>query len=253
MIAITHSPSPNMDRALRAHAEVTIDVALAIRQHEGYCKMLARAGAVVRTLDVNRVHPDCVFVEDTAIVLDEVAILTSMGAPSRREEPAGIEPELRKYREVVRTAAEATLEGGDVLRVAKKLFVGATARTNAAGIESLAAAVRRYGYQVQAVPIRGCLHLKTACTALPDGTLLINPAWIDPKGLPGFECLAVPDEEPYGANVVLIGKTVCLATAHPKTADMIRKRGFEVEATDISEFAKADGATTCLSLLLTAS
>ena len=110
--------------------------------------------------------------------------------------------------------------------------------------------VRRHGYRVVPVPVRGCLHLKTACTALPDESLLVNPAWLDTPALSGFATLSVPEAEPWAANVALVGTSVCLAAAHPRTAGMIRARGFQVRAVDLSEFAKAEGGVTCLSILL---
>jgi dimethylargininase len=251
MIAITHVPSPHMERAIRTFAEAApVDLAVANHQHEAYRAMLERAGARVLLLDVNREHPDSCFVEDTAVVLAEVAVLTPMGTPARAGEPAGIEPALRRFREVVRVEAPATLEGGDVLRIGKTIFVGATGRTNAAGIDALSGAVARFGYSVRAVPVRGCLHLKTACTALPDGTILVNPAWIDVGELAGFSAVAIDPSEPHGANVALVGDRVCMAAAYPRTRELVEARGFTVDAVDLSEFAKVDGAVTCLSILI---
>lgn len=212
--------------------------------------MLRKCGAEVLTLDVNRDLPDCVFVEDTAIVLDEGAVLASMGTESRRAEPIGLEPELRQYREVHRIEPPATLEGGDVLCVGRTLLVGLSSRTNAAGVAALQAIVRLYEYRVVPVPVRQCLHLKSACCALPDGTLLVNSEWLDLAPLRGFERMAVSELEPWAANVALVGETVCAAAAHVQTAQMIRERGFEVETVDLSEFAKAEGGVTCSSILL---
>jgi dimethylargininase len=250
MLAITHVPSPNMDQCVRTYiGHAPIDYDRAVRQHEAYCRLLRQCGADVRTLDVNRQLPDCAFVEDTAIVLDEVAVLCSMGHPARHAEPAGIEPELRKYREVQRVEAPATIEGGDVLRVGRTLLVGVTARTNPAGVSALQAVARRYGYTVVPVPVQQCLHFKSACTALPDQSLLVNPAWLDLPALRGFKLVSVPDEEPDAANVVVVGPGVIAAASHPRTAEVIRQLGFAVQTLDLSEFAKAEGCVTCLSLL----
>jgi dimethylargininase len=231
-------------------AAAPIDHDRAVLQHQAYCRMLRQCSATVRTLDVNRDLPDCVFIEDTAIVLDEVAVLTSMGAPSRRAEPAGIESELRKYRPVERIELPATIEGGDVLRVGRKLLVGLSSRTNLAGVKALDAIARRFGYEVTPVPVRACLHLKSACAALPDGRLLVNPEWLDARALEGFELVRVLDAEPDAANVLLVGQQVCLPAAHPQTADLVGRLGFTVQTVDVSEFAKAEGCVTCLSLLL---
>jgi dimethylargininase len=249
MFALTHLPSPNMADCLRMHAGPSIDLDLALRQHAGYRRMLERCGAVVETLDTNRHLPDCVFIEDTAIILDEIAILCSMGHPSRRDEPAGIEPHIRRRRDVRRIELPAAIDGGDVLRVGRRLIVGISGRTNAAAIEALASAIHSYGYRVDSVPVTGCLHLKSACTALPDGRLLANAAWLDANALRQYTIVPVPDDEPGAANVAFVGETVCAAAGHAQTEDLIRGLGFRLETADLSEFAKADGCVTCLSLL----
>lgn len=251
MLALTHVPSPRMELGQRTYVgRAPIDHVLAAREHRDYCRLLRECGADVRILDVNRELPDCVFIEDTAVVLDEVAVLASMGTESRRAEPAGVEPELRKHREVRRVEQPAMLEGGDVLRVGRTLLVGLSSRTNRAGVAALGEIARPFGYGVVAVPVRGCLHLKTACTALDDRRLLVNPAWLDLHALQGFDLLRVPEEEPWGANVARIGDRVGLSADHVRTAETIRALGFEVRTIDLSEFAKAEGGVTCLSLLL---
>jgi dimethylargininase len=250
VIAITHVPSPNL-----AQCELTfatrrpIDYELAVRQHAAYCEMLRECGAEVRTLTVNREWPDCVFVEDTAIVLDEVAVLASMGTESRRGEPAGIELELRKYREVRRIELPATIEGGDVVCVGRTFLVGLSSRTNSAGLSALEEIVRCHGYRVMPVPVRDCLHLKTACTPLPDGRLLVNPAFLGMDTLRSFDWVPIPKEEPLAADVALVGSNVCVAAEHGRTAEMIRDLGFAVHTIELSEFAKAEGGVTCLSIL----
>ena len=176
--------------------------------------MLRQCGARV-TLDVNRDLPDSVFIEDTAIVLDEVAVLASTGRAVARAEPAGIEPAVRRYRPVERVESPATLEGGDVLRVGRTLLVGLSSRTNAAGADALRAVAGRFGYAVRPVPVRRCLHLKSACAALPDGRLLINADWLDVTAMREFGLVRVPEEEPHAANAALVGGRVCLSAAHP--------------------------------------
>ena len=252
LVAITHMPSPRMNDAVRTFIDVhAIDLDLAALQHEEYRRVLERAGAEVVVLDANIDHADAVFIEDTAVVLDELAILTSMGAPSRRDEPRAIEPELLRHRSTIaRITAPATLEGGDVLRVGRTLFVGVTARTNVAGVAALRAIASSVGYSVRAVAVDGCLHLKTACTALPDGTMLLNPRWVDARDLSGCDVLHVAEGEPDAANVALVGGRVLMGAAHPRTTELIRARGFEVDVIDLSEFAKAEGCVTCLSILV---
>lgn len=212
--------------------------------------MLEDCGVRVRTLDVNTALPDGVFVEDTAVVLDEVAIMCPLGTPSRQGEAAGIEPELARYRPIVPVEPPATLEGGDVLRIGRTLLVGLSSRTNAAGVEELARIGGRHGYHVRAVPVHGCLHLKTACTALPDHRLIVNPAWIEMAALKDFGQIPIPPAEPWGANVVCLGNAVVAAAENVQTTALIRELGFDVRSVALDEFAKAEGGATCLSLLL---
>jgi dimethylargininase len=250
MLALTHVPSPRMSQCQRtfvSHASVDYDGA--VQQHREYCNALQQCGLTMRTLDVNRELPDCAFIEDTAIVLDELAVLASMGVESRRGEPDGILPELSRHREVHRIEPPAMIEGGDVLQINRALLVGLSGRTNRAGVEAVKAIVHRCGYQVRSVSVQGCLHLKTACTALPDGRLLINPRWLDLDGLSGFELVHVPEEEPWAANVLLAAGRVWMAANHCRTANKVRQLGFEVELLDVSEFVNAEGGVTCLSII----
>ena len=250
MIALTHQPSPNMQACERTFVpHLPIEFSLAVQQHAVYCQALERRGAKVWTLAVNAALPDCAFIEDTAVVLEEVAILCSLGIPSRQAEPAGIEPVLREYRPVERILPPATLEGGDVLRIGRRLLVGQSRRTNAAGIAALSALAGRFGYLVTPIPVHGSLHLKTACTALPDGRLLINPAWLDVAALADFDRIPVTAAEPWGANLCLAGDTVLLPAAHVQTAEIVSRLGFAVQPVEISEFSKAEGGVTCLSLI----
>lgn len=250
MIALTHQPSPNMQACVRTFVPVvSIDAARARQQHQAYCQALTDCGAEVRVLDVNREMPDGAFLEDTAVVLAEVAILCSMGTPARESEPAGLEPVLREYRPVERIPRPATLEGGDVLRVGRRLFVGQSNRTNALGIAALKEVASRFGYQVSAVPVRGSLHLKTACTLLPDGRLLINPNWVNVDSLEELALIPIPREEPFAGNVCLAGQQILLPSAHCQTAELLEQLGFATKPVDISEFSKAEGGVTCLSLV----
>jgi dimethylargininase len=251
MIALVHAPSPNLQACQRTFVPaVPIDFRRALAQHAAYCQALSQLGCEIRVLDSSLPQPDCVFIEDTAVVLDEVAVLGAMGTTSREREPAGIEPVLRTLRKVVRLPPAATLEGGDVLRVERTLLVGLSSRTNAAGAEALSGIAGRYGYEVLPVPVRQSLHLKTGCTALTDGQLLINPAWIPEEALRGFHCLRIPESEPWAANVALVGDAVLMSAESHRTADLIERLGFKVRTVDISEFAKAEGGVTCLALFV---
>jgi len=251
MLALTHLPSKKLQACERTFVpQAEIDYERAVAQHAAYCDVLRTCRTKVVTLDVNVADPDGTFIEDTAIVLDEVAVLCSMGTASRRDEPRAIEPILREHREIMRIDPPATIEGGDVLRVGRTLLVGASCRTNTAGLALFGAIGERYDYRVVPVSVRNCLHLKTACTALPDGRLLINREWVSPASLAGFELIEVPKAEPWAASVCLVNSDVLMDVAHSRTAELIDGFGFRVRSVDVSEFAKAEGGVTCLSLLI---
>jgi dimethylargininase len=250
LMAITHLPSPNLQRGERTYiGNAPIDAALAARQHEAYRNALRACGATVVVLDENRDLPDCVFVEDTAIVLDEIAVMMSMGAESRRREPPAIEAVLAKHRPIERVSLPATIDGGDVVRARRALYVGASPRTNAAGIDALRDIVKPFGYTVTAIPVHGCLHLKSGCSALPDGRFLVNADWIDVSPLPRAALVHVPAGEPWAGDVLAIDSTVIASDAFPETIALLAGSGLDVIPVAVSEFAKAEGGVTCLSLV----
>lgn len=249
-VAITHVPSPKMQDYERTFVDdQPIDLALAREQHEGYRSALRECGCEVTVLDVNTSMPDCVFVEDTALVLDEIAVLMSPGAVSRRREPAGIEPEIAKYRPIARITLPATIDGGDIVVSGREIYVGRSPRTNDAGVSALRDAVAPYGYIVSAVPVHGCLHLKTACSALPDGRFLVNASWIDTAGFDRERLVPVPEDEPWAGDVLVIGEQIIVSDAFPRTIALLGTQGWRVVPVSVSEFAKAEGGVTCLSLV----
>jgi dimethylargininase len=254
LVAITHVPSPNMHAAERTFVDHgdDVDYELALRQHAGYRAALERCGAEIVILDVNRTMPDCVFVEDTAIVLREVAVMMSPGAESRRAEPAGIEPALRPYREIKRIKRPATIDGGDVVVAGRSVYVGESQRTNADGILALRETLAPFGYSVTGVPVHGCLHLKTACSALPDGRFLVNADWIDVSPLPRARLVSVPSDEPWAGDVLVIGNDIIFADTFPQTGQMLGSFGYRTLPVTVSEFAKVEGGVTCLSLVFDA-
>jgi dimethylargininase len=229
-----------------------IDLDIALIQHEAYREALEACGADVTVLGANREMADCVFVEDTAIVLDEIAVMMSPGAESRRREPAGIEPELARYREIRRIVLPATIDGGDVVMSGKRVYVGHSPRTNADGIQALREILRPFGYAVTGVPVTGCLHLKTACSALPDGRFLVNPDWIDVSPLPRGKLLPVPAGEPWAGDVLVIGDQIIASDAFPETIALLGAQDWTVHPVSVSEYAKAEGGVTCLSLVFSA-
>lgn len=253
MHGLIHIPTESLAAGERTFVgRQPIDLSLARRQHAAYAAALAACGVEVHCLDVNSQFPDAVFIEDTAVVFDEVAICARPGAASRRGEVAAIEDVLRRWREVVRVETPVTLEGGDVLRIGRRLWVGHSCRTNRAGVEFLREWGQRLGYQVTGVVVRGCLHLKTACTALPDGRLWVHRPWLDAAALDveASLLLDVPPEEPWGANVLTVGEQVLAAAHHQRSLETLLQMGYRVAGVDLSEFATAEGGATCLSLLI---
>jgi dimethylargininase len=250
MIAVTHKPSPLLNNCeLTFLPSQKIDLDKARIQHNNYCRMLSECGAEVITLDGNVSLPDSAFVEDTAIVLDEIAIVTPMGVSSRQEETELIEKELVKFHLVAKIKPPAKIEGGDVLQIGNNLYVGISSRTNVKGIEALNEIVKLFGYKVFVVKFRGSLHLKTACTALDDETVLINPEWIDSETFKHFKVICVPTDEPFAANILRIGETICIHSEFTKTIESIEKVSYNTKQVDISEFLKAEAGLTCLSLV----
>jgi dimethylargininase len=234
-----------------------IDIGLAVAQHERYEEALRSMGVRVIALPEQPDLPDAVFVEDPLIVTDEVAILTRMGAASRQPEGASLEAAIACYRPVRRLAEPATLEGGDVMRIGRDVFVGLSSRTNAEGIAQLRGILGPSGYRVRAVEVRGCLHLKSACTSLVDekpgdGTILANRGWLDTRALAGYRIVDVAAEEPGAANVLRIGDTVLMPDSFPQTRKIIEAEGLRVLAIDISELMKAEAAITCSSVIFEA-
>lgn len=229
-----------------------IDLALARRQHAAYEQALRDAGCDVRQLAEQPDQPDSVFVEDTVIVLDEAAVITRPGAASRRGETASMAAALGGLRELLHIEPPGTLDGGDVLRLDHVLYVGASARSNAEGIAQLARLVAPFGYRVEAVPLRDCLHLKSAVTRIPGERVLLNPAWVDAGSFPGFAAVAVDPAEPHAANAVQIGEAVIHPASCPRTTDALRKLGIDVRNVDMSETEKAEGGVTCCSVLVAA-
>ena len=251
LIALTRQVSPAIANCeLEFLDRQPIDFGLADEQHRQYQTCLAELGARVEILPPEADLPDSVFVEDPAIVLDDVAVITRMGAASRRGESQSLAHALAAYRKLLRIEDPATLEGGDVMRIGKTLYVGYSRRTNIAGIQQLSALLHPRGYFVVPVEVSGCLHLKTACCYIGDDTVLANRKWMDPDALCGLRILDVP--EPRGANALRIGKTVLLPEAYPRSCELLDRSGFRVRTIDNSELLKAEAGVTCTSLLFEA-
>lgn len=250
LTAITRSVSPAI-----VHCELSfidrkpIDLATARGQHRAYEKLLEKLGARVISLPAEPDLPDSMFVEDPAIVLDELAVMFPLGTETRRREAPSLAEALSPFRKLEYVSLPGTLEGGDVLRVGRKIFVGLTRRSNAEGIRQLAAILAPHNYEVIAVPVTGCLHLKSAVTYLGRNTLLANRAWFDTAPLAGHEWIDVDSAEPHAANALALAGTIIFPASFPRTRARIEARSFSVTSIDISELQKAESGLTCSSLL----
>jgi dimethylargininase len=226
-----------------------IDYELALRQHEKYCDLLRRHDVEVIRLCDSISCPDCCFVEDTAIVVDEVAIITSMGVASRRDELPAVATELAKYRRLVYISPPATIEGGDVLQRGRTIFIGLSTRTNLQGIKELKQILEPLGYCIVPVEVRGSLHLTTACSLIDDETVLLNPRWANPEAFKRLNIIETPEGEDWAANTMRIRNVICLEAAFPRTAQRVQKYHPRIELLDISEFRKAEAGLSCLSII----
>lgn len=250
LMAITRPVSASIQNCeLSFHAREPIDVAKAMAQHKAYEDCLAELGVQIVSLAAEPELPDGVFVEDAAIVVDEIAIIPIMGAPSRRPEVRSVAEMLSRYRPIEFLVAPATLDGGDVLRIGRSVFVGLSKRTNREGIAQVREILGPHGYKVELVEVEKCLHLKSACSYVGNNTLLINRSWIDAARLDEFELIDIPDEEPAGANALLIRDVVIMAASFTQTRALLEGRGFRVRSIDLSELQKAEAGVTCTSLV----
>jgi dimethylargininase len=254
MIAITRQVSPAM-----THCELThlprqiIDIPLASRQHQAYEKALTSLGCTVQSLPAEPALPDSVFVEDAAVVFAEAAIITRPGAISRRPETESIARALLPYRLVRSIESPGTLDGGDVLCVGKKVFIGLSSRSNASAIYQMQSILSPFGYTVQGVGVSGFLHLKSAVTQIAPNMLLINPAWVDGGLFGAVRIVEIDPGEPYAANGLWVGRGVIYPASFPRTRQRIEQalqgKQSQIISLDVSELQKAEGAVTCCSLI----
>ena len=250
MIALVREVSPRLAHCELSFLErVAVDAGRARAQHAGYVAALGALGLEVEWLEPLPQNADGVFVEDTALVLPEVAVITRPGVESRRSETASVAASLAAHRPLERILAPGTLEGGDIVVIGKSVYVGASARSNAAGIRQLQTALAPFGYRVAAVAMRDCLHLKSAVTFIAPDTLLTNPAWVDPQVFDAHTVIEVDPSEAFAANSLSVGGVTLLSAAFPRTGERLRRAGLVTRELDVSELQKAEAALTCMSLL----
>jgi dimethylargininase len=250
LIAITREVSRSIIHCELTHlARTPIDVSRARAQHTQYVSALQSLGVEVTCLPEEPDLPDSVFVEDTAIVLDEAAVLTNPGADSRKPEVESMAAALAPYRQLIRVQPPAMLDGGDVLTVGKDIYVGLSTRSNIESVKQLREFLGVFGYRLQAVTVTGCLHLKSAVTQVSEKTLLINPAWAGKSHFEGFDFIEVDPSEPYAANALLIDDAVIYPSEYPKTRERLEAAGIPIVPVEAGELAKAEGGVTCCSLV----
>lgn len=248
--ALTREISPNINACELTHLDrAPIDLEAAKRQHRMYLEALRACGCQVLPLTPEPDLPDSVFVEDTAVVVDEVAVIARPGAPSRRPETVSIAKKLEEFKPLARIEAPGILDGGDVLRIGSRFFVGLSSRSNQAGLEQLRLFLEPHGYVVAAAAVTGCLHLKSAVTAIGEDAVLVNPAWVDVDQFGVSTVIEVDPTEGHGANALMIGPRLIYPAEFPLTHRRLEEAGFDVIPIPASELAKAEGAVTCCSLV----
>lgn len=249
--ALTRAVSRSIGGCQLTHLPRTeIDVERARRQHAGYEAALERLGYRVLRLPEEPELPDAVFVEDVALVLDELAIVTRPGAEARRPEAASVARALAEWLPVQTMAGPGTIDGGDLLRIDRTIYAGRSSRSDEAGLEELARHLAPAGYRVVPVEVRGCLHLKSAVTRVGPRELLVQPEWVDPALFEGMRAIEVAPDEPQAANALWSGEAAIHPAAHVATRARLEERGISVLPVEISEIALAEGAVTCCSLLV---
>jgi len=250
LLAVTREVSRAIDHCELTHLErQSIDVQRARAQHAEYEAALKHLGVAVLSLPEEPALADSVFVEDTALVLDECAIILRPGADSRQPETESIAKALAPYRKCFFVQAPARVDGGDILRVGRQVYIGLSSRSDTNAVEQIQDFLQPYGYEVHAVRVTGCLHLKSAVTQVAEDTLLINPAWADKRDFAGMKFIEIDPSEPYAANAVIIGDTILYPRAFPATHRKLADAGVKMVDVAADELAKAEGALTCCSLI----
>lgn len=245
--ALVREPSDSLPKCITLHPlRHTINVDRARSQHVAYCETLSELGLEIIPLPQDNEHPDACFIEDTAVIVGRKALIGRMAKDDRRGEENAVELVLKQYLSVSRVVAPATMEGGDVIHLPDSLICGITQRTNIAGVHQMRDWL---DVTVNTIEDSQIVHLKSHVTYLVQSTLVTTRAYAQHPGLKGFDILIVPNEESYAANTLTIGDTVLIPKGHPHTQTMIEEAGFTTIALDMSEFAKCEGALTCLSIL----
>lgn len=249
-LALTREVSPAIARCELTHLDRRpIDAGTARDQHAAYEERLRDAGCEVVRLSSDDRMPDSVFIEDIAVVFDEIAVMTRPGAQSRRIETPAVAEALGPHRLLRYIEPPGTMDGGDVLVVGRRVFVGESGRTNASAVAQLEGLLAPYGYSVGAVRVTGCLHLKSAVTPVSDDTLLINRSWVAPDAFGSYALVDVDPSEPLAANALRVDHRLIYSSAFPRTRRRLESLAIQVDSVEVGELAKAEGGVTCCSLI----
>jgi len=246
--AVVRPVPDSYDRCVRTNVE-RIDIDLAKRQHAEYCKALQKLGLELIWIKGDNTLSDSCFVEDTAMVFAEKAVICNMSVESRVEEVVEVAKVLEELKETYHIKPPATIDGGDVLKIEDKAFVGLTTRTNLHAVQQLRSILENSHVEVVPVKLHNILHLKSACTYLGDNHVILSKGYFNTDILRDFKKIVVPNGEEYAADCLAINRTVLMAKDYPKTRKLIEKEGFSVKELNVSEFRKGDGALTCLSII----
>jgi len=250
-LAITRDVSPRFNECELTHIDRTpIDVSVAQTQHHGYVQAIKELGYAVLELPAEKDLPDSVFVEDTAVILADVALITNPGADSRKPETSSIIQALRPYRELVHIESPGSLDGGDVLVLGTDIYVGLSTRSNMDAVNQMNEKLGKQGYKAHGIEMHDCLHLKTAVTRVDDKALLINRKWVDVENFEGYDLIDVDEAEPFAANCLPLGDSIIYPVAFPNTRAKLEARGYKIKSVIVDELAKAEGAVTCCSLIV---
>lgn len=248
--AIIRGVPNTYDKCIKSpEIETTINVELAKQQHSQYCETLRQVGLTLIPIDADDRFPDCCFVEDPAFVIEDKAIISIMGAKSRVGEEIEVEKTLSRFKKVYKIDPPGTIEGGDVLRINEKIYIGLSKRTNRSAIQQVNNIVSEYGYQVIPVKIEHTLHLKSAFTYLGNDSIVISPGHLDNKLFSEYNKIIIPKIEAHGANCLSINGRVLIQEGYPSTKKLIQDKGFETVTIEVSEFRKGGGSLSCLSII----
>jgi len=245
--ALVRPVPDSYDRCIRTSTE-KINVPLAKKQHKEYCKALKELGLKLIWVKGDNSLPDSCFIEDTAVIFGKKAVICNMKMKSRAKEIIEVAKVLRKLKKTYSIRFPATIDGGDVLQIEDKVFVGLTTRTNMHAVTQLREILRDDELEVIPIKIDGIVHLKSACTYLGSGYVTLSKGYFDEEIFRDYNKVIVPKEESYAANCLAINGTVLMAKWYSKTRKLIEKEGFTVKELEMSEFRKGDGALTCLSI-----